>query len=44
MILEDEAVLGVPGPYTWRGTVHTANISDDYLFKVGEARQVIILI
>ena len=33
MLLEDEVVLGVPGPYTWRGTVHTANISKDFLLK-----------
>ena len=33
MILEDEVILGVPGPYTWRGTVHTANISKDILLK-----------
>ena len=33
ILLEDEAVLGVPGPFTWRGTVHTSNISDDFLHK-----------
>ncbi|XP_064116028.1 LOW QUALITY PROTEIN: integrin alpha-PS1-like [Macrobrachium nipponense] len=33
LLLEDEAVLGVPGPYTWRGTVHTSNISDNFLMK-----------
>ncbi|KAK8740447.1 hypothetical protein OTU49_002915 [Cherax quadricarinatus] len=33
LLLDDEAVLGVPGPYTWRGTVHTSNISDDFLLK-----------
>ncbi|XP_068244696.1 integrin alpha-3-like isoform X2 [Palaemon carinicauda] len=33
LLLEDEAVLGVPGPYTWRGTVHTSNISDDFLLR-----------
>ncbi|XP_042879254.1 integrin alpha-PS1-like, partial [Penaeus japonicus] len=33
LLLNDEAVLGVPGPYTWRGTVHTSNISDNFLFK-----------
>ncbi|XP_047487333.1 integrin alpha-PS1-like isoform X2 [Penaeus chinensis] len=33
LLINDEAVLGVPGPYTWRGTVHTSNISDNFLFK-----------
>ncbi|XP_050701483.1 integrin alpha-PS1-like isoform X4 [Eriocheir sinensis] len=33
LLLEDEVVLGVPGPFTWRGTVHTSNISDNFLFK-----------
>ncbi|XP_045602877.2 uncharacterized protein [Procambarus clarkii] len=33
LLLDDEAVLGVPGPYTWRGTVHTSNISDNFLLK-----------
>ncbi|XP_042235673.1 integrin alpha-PS1-like isoform X1 [Homarus americanus] len=33
LLLDDEAVIGVPGPYTWRGTVHTSNISDNFLLK-----------
>lgn len=33
LLLDDEVVLGVPGPFTWRGTVHTSNISDNFLFK-----------
>ncbi|KAB7494231.1 Integrin alpha-PS1 [Armadillidium nasatum] len=33
MILEDEVLLGIPGTYTWRGTVHTRNITDDYLYR-----------
>ena len=33
LILKDEVVLGLPGPYTWRGTVHTKNISENFLFR-----------
>ncbi|CAL4109248.1 unnamed protein product, partial [Meganyctiphanes norvegica] len=33
LLLDDEALLGVPGPYTWRGTVHTSNTSDNFLLK-----------
>ncbi|KAF2364298.1 Integrin alpha-2 [Trinorchestia longiramus] len=33
LILEDEVVLGLPGPYTWRGTVHTSNISKNFLLR-----------
>lgn len=33
LLLDDEVVLGVPGPYTWRGTVHTANISENFLLR-----------
>ncbi|KAF2351324.1 Integrin alpha-2 [Trinorchestia longiramus] len=33
LILEDEVVLGLPGPYTWRGTVHTSNISNNFFFR-----------
>ena len=28
---DDSAVIGMPGPYTWRGTVFSVNISDDFL-------------
>ncbi|XP_018008806.1 integrin alpha-PS1 [Hyalella azteca] len=33
LILDDEVVLGLPGPYTWRGTVHTSNISKNFLLR-----------
>ncbi|KAF0294633.1 Integrin alpha-PS1 [Amphibalanus amphitrite] len=28
---DDSAVIGMPGPYTWRGTVFAVNISDNFL-------------
>ncbi|XP_049862798.1 integrin alpha-PS1 isoform X1 [Schistocerca gregaria] len=32
LLLEDDtAVIGTPGPYTWRGTIFVMNISDDFL-------------
>lgn len=32
MLLDDDtAVIGTPGPYTWRGTVFVFSVSDDYL-------------
>ncbi|XP_037089062.1 integrin alpha-PS1-like isoform X3 [Pollicipes pollicipes] len=30
---DDNAVIGLPGPYTWRGTVFAVNISDAYLLR-----------
>ena len=33
LLLEDEMVLGIPGTYTWQGTVHTSNISKDFLLR-----------
>lgn len=32
MLLDDDtAVIGTPGPYTWRGTVFVFSVSDDFL-------------
>jgi hypothetical protein len=28
---DDVALIGAPGPYTWRGTVYAYNISDNFL-------------
>ncbi len=28
---DDTAVIGTPGPYTWRGTVFAVSVSDDFL-------------
>ena len=33
VILKDEVVIGIPGPYTWRGTLQTANISKHFLAR-----------
>ena len=34
MITEDQtALIGAPGPYTWRGTVFAVSVEDDYLFR-----------
>ena len=34
MIDEDQtALIGAPGPYTWRGTVFAVSVEDDYLFR-----------
>ncbi|XP_018021085.2 integrin alpha-PS1, partial [Hyalella azteca] len=33
LLLKDEVVLGLPGPYTWRGTVHSHNISKDFFSR-----------
>ena len=30
---DDSAVIGLPGPYTWRGTVFAVNISDSFLHR-----------
>lgn len=31
MLLDDTAVIGTPGPYTWRGTVFVISVSDNFL-------------
>ncbi|KAJ8879066.1 hypothetical protein PR048_019672 [Dryococelus australis] len=31
VLLNDTAVIGTPGPYTWRGTVYVISVSDDFL-------------
>lgn len=32
MLLDDDtALIGTPGPYTWRGTVFAVSVSDDFL-------------
>ncbi|XP_063233340.1 integrin alpha-PS1 isoform X2 [Bacillus rossius redtenbacheri] len=33
VLLNDTAVIGTPGPYTWRGTVYVISVSDDYLSR-----------
>lgn len=34
MITEDQiALIGSPGPFTWRGTVFAMSIADDFLFR-----------
>ena len=34
LITEDQtALIGAPGPYTWRGTVFAVSVEDDYLFR-----------
>lgn len=29
--MEDNAVIGAPGPYTWRGAIYVQEVSDDFL-------------
>jgi len=31
LLSDDSALIGTPGPYTWRGTVFVFSVSDDYL-------------
>lgn len=31
LLLDDTAVIGTPGPYTWRGTVFVISVSDNFL-------------
>ncbi|XP_054286091.1 integrin alpha-PS1-like isoform X2 [Macrosteles quadrilineatus] len=31
LLSDDSALIGTPGPYTWRGTVFVFNVSEDYL-------------
>uniref|UniRef100_A0A146L1L1 Integrin alpha-PS1 n=1 Tax=Lygus hesperus TaxID=30085 RepID=A0A146L1L1_LYGHE len=31
MLLNDDAIVGAPGPYTWRGTVYVQSVSDNFL-------------
>ena len=34
MLLDDDtALIGTPGPYTWRGTVFAVSVSDDFLHR-----------
>ena len=34
ILTEDQtALIGAPGPYTWRGTVFAYSVEDDYLFR-----------
>jgi integrin alpha 7 len=34
MVTEDNtALIGAPGPFTWRGTVFAVSVGDDYLFR-----------
>merc|ERR1711993_234558 len=34
LLTEDQtALIGAPGPYTWRGTVFAYSVEDDYLFR-----------
>lgn len=30
---DDTALIGTPGPYTWRGTVFAVSVSDDFLHR-----------
>nr|CAD7259860.1 unnamed protein product [Timema shepardi] len=31
VLMNDTAVIGTPGPYTWRGTMYVISVSDDFL-------------
>ncbi|CAB0016873.1 unnamed protein product [Nesidiocoris tenuis] len=31
LLMEDNAVIGAPGPYTWRGAIYVQEVSDDFL-------------
>lgn len=31
LLADDTALIGTPGPYTWRGTVFAVSVSDDFL-------------
>jgi hypothetical protein len=31
LLLDDTAVIGTPGPYTWRGTVFVISVSENFL-------------
>lgn len=31
LLSDDTALIGTPGPYTWRGTVYMFSVADDYL-------------
>ncbi|XP_069676356.1 integrin alpha-PS1 isoform X2 [Periplaneta americana] len=31
LLLDDTAIIGTPGPYTWRGTVFIISVSENYL-------------
>ena len=33
LLMDDMAVIGSPGPYTWRGTVFVMNVSERYLTR-----------
>ncbi|KAJ9584377.1 hypothetical protein L9F63_021271, partial [Diploptera punctata] len=33
LLMDDMAVIGSPGPYTWRGTVFVISVSDSYLTR-----------
>lgn len=31
LLTDDTALLGAPGPFTWRGSAYTFSVSDDFL-------------
>ncbi|XP_014242194.1 integrin alpha-PS1 isoform X1 [Cimex lectularius] len=33
MLINDTAIFGSPGPYTWRGTVFVSSIADSFLYR-----------
>lgn len=33
MLVNDTALIGTPGPYTWKGTVFVISVSADYLSR-----------
>lgn len=33
LLSDDTALVGTPGPFTWRGTAYTFSISDDFLSR-----------
>lgn len=33
LLKDDTALIGTPGPYTWRGTIFVFSVADDYLSR-----------